>query len=849
MSFFNKLASLNCLISSSLLCLRSQLALQGMVSVSILLLSLAAMTPPVHADEPRQADIRLLIDISGSMKKNDPGNLRIPAVSLLTELIPDGDKAGVWTFGQWVNNLVKHQTVDDKWRAYAKEEAKKINSVALFTNIGGVLEKASDDFYKKDEDFSNTHFILLTDGMVDIDRDPTKNSQERDRILSSVLEKIKDKGAKIHAISLSKNADQSLMEKLAIQTGGQSAVAETPEDLTRVFVQALDQAVPSEQVPIEGNEFAIDSSIEEFTALIFRKPDSPSAEIIAPDQSIYRYGQNQEDLKWFQDKGYDLITITRPLEGTWTIKADLLPESRVTVVSNLQLQMSRLPVNFFAGEELDVEVSFEEEGKKIVNPEFLSLLDVTLQLKTEEGKTASKSMSESATPPVDGVFRESITKLSKIGQYEVSVLVDGKTFQRTKRQVVNLRAPFDFEFSVKNDKAIPYYELVVTPLNDNISVPDTSILVKSRYPDDTSLINALELDAEKGVWTMQILPEKGDGLYEIAVKVKSQTTSGKEFQFQPKPFEAEFPIPVGAETQIVSVNEADPETVEEPSELLATAPEETPSEPPQAETVPEENKVPATENPAESPAKETASADDSSVSEESDTSFWLMLSAAITGGLLLVAGAVYMLMKKRKKSDNEQEEILSDEDLQEIESEKTAAPVEEPVFNEPVIEEPVIEEPETPDALIDEPMVEMAPEPDDLGDDLDFKESPAEDTEALSSEMDENQASKLVDEEVAVPDFDEEPAVDLSADELGDVLEELDQTPEQDEDEFDLDDIAQAIEEAADEPEESLPEEIEKALDINDEESDDDEDDDEEFNLEDFDIGDTDDLPDKDKKP
>lgn len=858
MSFFNQLASLNSLLTNFSSYLGIQEILKSIASVSLRLLvtALCIIVSPVHAEEPQKADIRLLIDISGSMKKNDPGNLRIPAVSLLTELIPDGDKAGIWTFGQWVNNLVKHQTVDDKWRAYAKGEAKKINSVALFTNIGGVLEKASDDFYKKDADFTNTHFILLTDGMVDIDRDPEKNSQERDRILNDVLKNIKDKGAKIHAISLSQNADQSLMEKLAIQTGGQSAVAETPEDLTRFFVQALDQAVPSEQVPIEGNEFAIDSSIEEFTALIFRKSDSLPTEIIAPDQTVYRYGQNKDDVRWFQDKGYDLITMTRPLEGTWTIKADLLPESRVTVVSNLQLQMSRLPVNFFAGEELDVEVSFEEEGKKIVNPDFLSLLDVTLQLTTEEGKSASKSMSEAGNPPADGVFRESITKLSKIGQYEVSVLVDGKTFQRTKRQVVNLRAPFDFEFSVKNDKAIPYYELVVTPLNDSIDMTETSIFVKTRYPDDTSLINALELDAGKGVWTLEILPEKGDGLYEIAVKVKSQTKSGKEFQFKPKPFEAEFPIPVGAATQIVSLNEADPETEEENSDLM-------PLEEPKSENLQNEAVPTVAETEGEKAVKAEAvpdvtdagdpQPDANATQDDSDTNFWLMVGSAITGGLLIIAGAIYLVLKKRKSADGDEEEILTDDDLQEIESEHAISPSEPAVFDEPVVDSPDTEESEQKDSLIDEPMVEMISEPEEIGDDLDFMESTAEDTKALSSEMDEPEATKN-EEELDEPEFEEEPVVDLSADELGNTLEELDAAPEQSEEEFDMDDIAQAIEEAADEPVESLPEEIEKALDINDDkneenDNDDDEDDDEEFNLEDFDIGDTDDLPDNDKKP
>jgi uncharacterized protein (TIGR03503 family) len=825
----------------------------GLVTCVLFLSILSAgVASPVFAETPKdakstKADIRLLIDISGSMKKNDPANLRIPAVSLLTELIPDGDKAGVWTFGQWVNNLVKHQVVNDKWREYAKKEAQKINSVALYTNIGGVLEKASDDFFKQDADFSNTHFILLTDGMVDIDRDPEKNSLERERILSSVLKTIKDRGAKIHAISLSKNADQSLMEKLAIQTGGQSAVAETPEDLTRFFVQALDQAVPSEQVPIEGNEFAIDSSVEEFTALIFRKPDSLPTEIISPDETVYRFGQNNEDIKWFQDQGYDLITIQRPLEGAWTIKADIKPESRVTVISNLQLQMSRLPVNFFAGEQLDVEVSFLEDGKQVVSPEFLSLLDVNLQLKTEEGKTASKSMSTSGAPPEDGVFRDSITKLTKIGQYEVSVLVDGKTFQRSKRQVVNLRAPFDFEFSVKTDKAIPYYELVVTPLNDSISMADTSIFVKTKYPDNTSLISALELDKERGLWILQILPEKGDGLYEVAVKVKSQTTSGKEFQFKPKPFEAEFPIPVGALTQIVSVNDADPETVGEETSSLDEA-VESPAKSSSPRVVPELVPESKTDTPVEAAKDVSASADTSEQAvtqsqeenapeDSSDNTFWWLVSTAITGGLLLISGIVYLILRRRKAAE-EPGEILSDEDIEDIESEKfNDVPVIEDTFDEPLIEEPLID---------DEPLVETMPEPEpDAGDDLDFTESPAENTQALSSEMDAAQALKDQDEQLVEPEY-EETAVDLSAEELGNVLDELEEDTAQTAEEVDMDDIAQAIEDAGDEPPESLPEEIEKALDINEEDLDED---DEEFNLEDFDIGDTDDLPDTDKKP
>src|SRR5690554_1275320 len=65
---------------------------------------------------PEQADVRIIVDISGSMKETDPENLRRPAVRLLARMLPAGSEAGVWTFGQYVNMLVPHATVDDAWR-------------------------------------------------------------------------------------------------------------------------------------------------------------------------------------------------------------------------------------------------------------------------------------------------------------------------------------------------------------------------------------------------------------------------------------------------------------------------------------------------------------------------------------------------------------------------------------------------------------------------------------------------------------------------------------------------------------------------------------------------------------
>ena len=51
-------------------------------------------------------DIRILIDMSASMKNTDLLNHRISASKMLTGLIPSGSKAGVWTFCRYVDMTV-----------------------------------------------------------------------------------------------------------------------------------------------------------------------------------------------------------------------------------------------------------------------------------------------------------------------------------------------------------------------------------------------------------------------------------------------------------------------------------------------------------------------------------------------------------------------------------------------------------------------------------------------------------------------------------------------------------------------------------------------------------------------
>lgn len=381
---------------------------------------------------PDQTDIRVIVDISGSMKDNDPDNLRQPAVRLLARMLPEGTTAGLWTFGEFVNMLVPHRDVTNEWRQTAIDRSRQINSVALRTNLGKAIEVASDGYYTNGV-LDNTHFILLTDGKVDISDDPERNRQEEQRILQTVLPELVAQGATLHPVALSSQADAEFLKQLASESGGRFQIAESAEALNRAFLEALNTAVPQEQIPIEGNAFTVDDDVKEFTALIFWGQDETGAtrelELDRPDGVTVTLSSPPENMRWAREAGYDLVTVNEPLAGEWRIKGELGEGSRVTVVSDLRMVVSPVPSTFSEQAPVDLRIAFFESAEKITNQDFLKVLNVSLTITSEDGRSGTKVLS-AEQPPEDGVYSDSIGRLPAEGVYRIDVVADGQTFGR-----------------------------------------------------------------------------------------------------------------------------------------------------------------------------------------------------------------------------------------------------------------------------------------------------------------------------------------------------------------------------------------------------------------------------------
>lgn len=695
---------------------------------------------PSSAQEDSEAvDVRLVIDVSGSMKRNDPNNLRQPAVELLVELLPDESKAGVWTFGKWVNMLIPHKSMSEDWRDTARENAQQINSVGLYTNIGEALEKAAYDINYADKN-SKKNIILLTDGMVDIDKDPDANRNEWRRIVDEVIPKLKSAGYTIHTIALSKNADRDLMDRLSVSTDGVADTAESADDLMKIFLKAFDAAVPSEQVALTDNSFVIDSSVEEFTALIFRKQGNNATQIITPDQQTWDQSTNNPDLRWHSTDIYDLITVKRPLEGGWGVVGEIQPDSRITVVSNLNLRLKPLPNNVLKGAELDLSALLLEDGNVLSNPDFISLMDVRAELFGGNSFDAMVSLwdrSIKAASPTEGRYETELPPLDKEGVYQVKVTVDGRTFSREVAQQITLRQAFGADVREQFEEGAVRYALIVNAYQQGINYSKTQVIASIVTPTGQKLVRNLPI-SELDTWQTLVTPDS-EGLYTARVQVKGMTVNGEFFDYELDAMEFSY----SAEAGMV---EAAPE-FEEP------APEPTPTPTPSASPEPTPSVEP-TQEPAEPEAEEPEPAAEGLPS-------WVLYAALGLGNLVLFALG-YFIFKKIMSGpkDDILDELDAAKEEPSEEQEPAQAAEEEPIEEDDEEEEPPMEDLD-PDVI--EPEEVLEPEPIEPEVDVSEMPEPSSEDDAPSEDVSE---SLMPEEDDDIDDLDAM-AMDIEAEAEG----------------------------------------------------------------------------------
>ena len=493
-------------------------------------------------ESPAIADTRILIDISGSMKQNDPNNLRRPALRLLVGLLPAESRAGVWTFGQYVNMQVPLGKVDQGWRAKAREGAGKIHSRGLFTNIEEALQRSTGDWQGQEKRYQR-HLVLLTDGVVDVSKDQAESAASRARIIGQVLPALQARQVRVHTIALSDRADHELLRTLSGETGGWYEQVQQAAQLQRVFLRIFEKVGQPDTLPLKDNKFHVDDSIGEATLLVFRAAGAPATRVVSPNGAVVTADNARAGFVWHRDEGYDLITITRPEPGEWGVQAALDPDNRVVVVTDLRMRASDLPNRILLGEQVPLVVDFTEKGSRIVEQAFLELVNLSGETIDLNGASEPRPILDDGRAgdeaAADGGFTWMLGDLPAEGRVELVVSAEGKTFQRQQRRLFELVSPVTVEIGDEADGAAAPIRIQLSP--DPELLEPESIAVRASLVSRAGEQQPLTLQRSGGGndWVGEVDPASLSGSWQLGIEFSAKSLSGNPVTLNLEPLAIE----------------------------------------------------------------------------------------------------------------------------------------------------------------------------------------------------------------------------------------------------------------------------------------------------------------------
>ncbi len=230
-------------------------------------------------------DVVLVLDNSGSMKKNDPDFLVSKAVKEFISQQDENTRVGIVIFDQEVRLPVALTTSSLANREIILKSIEKINYKGLFTDSPAAIERAIYELKNNGRDSAQKSIIFMTDGIVDTgapDRDLEKSKWLREDLAADAA----DNEIKIFGIAFTEGADFQLIQSIAQKTKGEYYRALTAADLQHVFEQ-IDKIInrpPEPEVVPEVVQVA--PVLESPAPVIQEAPPPPPVIIEVPAQSM-----------------------------------------------------------------------------------------------------------------------------------------------------------------------------------------------------------------------------------------------------------------------------------------------------------------------------------------------------------------------------------------------------------------------------------------------------------------------------------------------------------------------------------------------------------------------------------
>ncbi len=235
----------------------------------------------IAVDEPFQTeeesvltkDVVLVLDNSGSMKKNDPNFLVSKAVKEFISQQDENTRVGIVIFDQEVRLPVSLTDASLANRETILNSIEQINYKGLFTDSPAGIERAIYELKNNGRDDAEKSIIFMTDGIVDTgapDRDLEKSKWLREDLAPDAA----DNEIKIFGIAFTEAADFQLIQSISQKTEGEYYRALTVDDLQNVF-KKIDEIINTPPEPEPAPVVVQPAPVEVLAPVIQQAPPPP----------------------------------------------------------------------------------------------------------------------------------------------------------------------------------------------------------------------------------------------------------------------------------------------------------------------------------------------------------------------------------------------------------------------------------------------------------------------------------------------------------------------------------------------------------------------------------------------
>ncbi|MCX7632093.1 MAG: VWA domain-containing protein [Turneriella sp.] len=309
---------------------------------------------PIQAAKNQHISVVLVLDISGSMKKNDPNKVSWDAARMFIDLLSEGDEAAVVTYSSVVHRNTGLLTISSAER----NEKEKLKSVLSGDYKGGTqtlvaMEAARQLLAKaKPAGENRTHAILLlTDGQDEIFEQFQKNPKVPEQRYRDFCDKARSQQIRVFPLGMG-NEVEKFVPNLKLLTDEEVLVIRDTSELPARFAFIYGQIYDSIVRPLkqEGTHYVFERhelAIE--TALLASGEFDPKLEytITTPDQQTLK----STDLKGrgfaAEAKNYRILKLSdNNPRGLYALALTQKPENALVVqIPDLRLKVNWGPFN------------------------------------------------------------------------------------------------------------------------------------------------------------------------------------------------------------------------------------------------------------------------------------------------------------------------------------------------------------------------------------------------------------------------------------------------------------------------------------------------------------------------